>query len=151
MEEKKFDLTPILEKGTGIYKVKDFDNQISLVKDYISKNCLQNVEITDEQTFKEVKNKRTEIRKKLETISTARKDVTDLIIGTFSSQLKEIEKMLDAADKVLKSKVDSFQVATTNKVEKPKFITLTVKGLDSKKIDKVKEYALKQGLEVAVK
>lgn len=150
MENKEFELVPVYDKETGIYTINDFEGCKSIVQEFID-GCHLDLVITSEADFKDVKATRTDIRKKKETVATARKQIKEMLVGTFENQLKEIESMLGDADAKLKEKVDVWEKENKNKVVKPSVITLNVKGYDMKKIEKVRDFALKQGLEVAIK
>lgn len=149
-EENKFELVPVYDKDTGAYVISNFEKCKGIVQTFI-KDCHLDMVITDEADFKEIKATRTNIRKKKETISTARKQIKEMLVGTFEAQLKELETLLGDADLKLKEKVDTWEAENKNKVAAPKVITLTIKGYDLKKIEKIKESAIKQGLEAVIK
>ena len=150
MENKEFELVPVYDKEAGVYKINDFEGCKQIVQEFID-GCHVDVVITNEADYKDAKSTRTDIRKKKDTVATARKQIKEMLVGTFENQLKEIETMLGDADTVLKEKVDAWERENKNKVASPSKITLTVKGYDMKKIEKVRDFALKQGLEVAIK
>lgn len=150
MENKEFELVPVYDKEAGVYKINDFEGCKAIVQEFIN-GCHVDVVITSEADYKDAKSTRTDIRKKKDTVATARKQIKEMLVGTFENQLKEIETMLGDADTVLKEKVDAWERENKNKVASPAKITLTVKGYDMKKIEKVRDFALKQGLEVAIK
>lgn len=150
-EEKTFELVPVLDAETGKYTVKSFENVKKIVSDFVERETHRVVAIQDDLTLKEVKATRTDIRKKKEMISQARIHINTLLLGEFNSQLKEIETMLDSADKALKEKVDTYNEEVKGKENKPKLTTLIVKGYDVKAIEKVKAYAMKNGLTAEVK
>lgn len=151
MEEKTFELVPVLDKKTGQYEVKDFENVKKIVADFIEREVVPIKEITDDVMFKSTKELRTDIRKKKEAITQARIQINSLLLGTFNGQLKDIEAMLDSSDKVLKEKVDAYNELVKGKDNKPKVITLVVKGFDPKAIEKIKALALKSGCTAEVK
>ena len=151
MEEKTFELVPVLDKKTGQYEVKDFENVKKIVADFIEREVVPIKEITDDVMFKSTKELRTDIRKKKEAIAQARIQINSLLLGTFNGQLKDIEAMLDSSDKVLKEKVDAYNELVKGKDNKPKVITLVVKGFDPKAIEKIKALALKSGCTAEVK
>ena len=151
MEEKTFELVPVLDKKTGQYEVKDFDNVKKIVADFIEREVTPIKEITDDVMFKSTKELRTDIRKKKEAITQARIQINSLLLGTFNGQLKDIEAMLDSNDKVLKEKVDAYNELVKGKDNKPKVITLVIKGFDPKAIEKIKTLALKSGCTAEVK
>lgn len=151
MEEKTFELVPVLDKKTGQYEVKDFENVKKIVADFIEREVVPIKEITDDVMFKSTKELRTDIRKKKEAITQARIQINSLLLGTFNGQLKDIEAMLDSSDKVLKEKVDAYNELVKGKDNKPKVITLVVNGFDPKAIEKIKALALKSGCTAEVK
>lgn len=151
MEEKTFELVPVLDKKTGQYEVKDFGKVKAIVADFIEREVTPIKEITDDVMFKSTKELRTDIRKKKDAITQARIQINSLLLGTFNGQLKDIEAMLDSSDKVLKEKVDAYNELVKGKDNKPKVITLVVKGFDPKAIEKIKALALKSGCTAEVK
>ena len=150
-EEKTFELNPVLDSETGNYIVNNFDVAKKIVADFIEREVNSVVEITDDIVFSSAKKIRTDIRKRKDMITQARIQINALLLGKFNEQLKEIETMLDTADKDLKAKVDKYNLETKGKDNKPKVITLVCKGYNIKEIEKVKEFALKHGLTAEVK
>lgn len=150
-EEKTFELVPVLDKETGKYVVQDFDEVKKIVQDFTEREVGRVVTISDDLDLKTVKGTRTDIRKKKDAITQARLHINALLLGDFNSQLKEIETMLDEADKTLKGKVDAYNEEVKGKDIKPKVVTLVVKSYDPKTIDKVREFALKHGCLAEVK
>lgn len=153
MEEvkKDFELEPVLDKKSGVCRLKDADDNKALVEAYIRDNVDNVGDITDDVMFKKVKDTRTGIRKRLDAIKQARISANQLIMSEFNEPLKQIEAMLTEADNKLKEKVDAYAKAEKGKVDKPKVITLLCKSLDMKVIDKVKAFAVKCGCSVEVK
>ena len=151
LEERTFELVPVLDEATGKYAVKSFDNVKEIVSDFIEREVNRVTVISDDLTFKNVKATRTDIRKKKDAITQARLHINALLLGEFNAQLKEIETMLDEADKTLKAKVDTYNEEIKGKENKPKVITLVVKAFDMKSIEKVKAFALKNGCTAEVK
>jgi predicted DNA-binding protein YlxM (UPF0122 family) len=151
LEEKTFELTPVLDSETGNYVVNDYNVAKEIVADFIEREVNSITEINDELTFSSVKKTRTDIRKRKDMITQARLQINALLLGKFNEQLKEIETMLDNADKVLKGKVDKYATEVKGKENKPKVITLVCKGYNEKEIQKVREFALKHGLTAEVK
>lgn len=149
-KENEFELVPVYDKDSGTYVINNFEKCKSVVQAFITE-CHLDLVITSEEDFKGVKATRTNIRKKKETVATARKQIKEMLVGTFEAQLKEIETMLGEADTKLKVKVDAWEAENKNKAAAPKIITLTIKGYDLKKIEKIKESAIKQNLEAVIK
>lgn len=150
-KEKTFELVPVLDEATGKYAVKDFDGVKAIVRDFIDREVSSVGDISDDVMFKDVKLTRTDIHKKKDAITQARLHINALLLGEFNEQLKEIESMLDDADKTLKGKVDTYSEIVKGKDNKPKVITLVCKGFDMKAVEKVKEFALKHGMTAEVK
>lgn len=147
LEETTFELIPVLDESTGKYVVKSFDDAKKIVADFIEREVKSIVTISDDLGYSSAKKTRTDIRKKKEAITQARLHINALLLGEFNAQLKEIETMLDTADKELKGKVDTYATEIKGKVDnKPKVMTLVIKGYDAKAITKVKVLALKLGL-----
>lgn len=151
LEEKTFELVPVLDETTGKYVVKGFDNVKEIVRDFVEREVNRVKVIEDDIAFKDVKATRTDIRKKKDAIKDARLHINALLLGDFNAQLKEIETMLDGADVALKEKVDAYNEAVKGKDNKPKVITLVIKGFDMVAINKLKESALKCGCTAEVK
>ncbi len=149
--EKEFELVPVQDKETGVYHIENFEENKKIVKDFLANECHVEMEINSAEDYKLIKNTRTDIRKKREAIKNIRIKVSEMLIGVFESQLKEIEREIDATDLILKEKIDAYDKLISNKQDKPSKITLTIKGYDMQKIQKVKDYAIKQGLEAAIK
>ena len=150
-EERTFELEPVLDETTNKYVVKAFDDVKAIVSDFIEREVSKVIVISDDLAFKSVKATRTNIRKKKDAIAQARLHINALLLGDFNAQLKEIESMLDEADKTLKAKVDTYNEEIKGKDNKPKVITLVVKAFDMKVIDKVKAFAIKNGCTAEVK
>ena len=147
LEEKTFELVPVLDEMTGKYVVKSFDDAKQIVADFIEREVTSIVTIEDDLAYSSAKKTRTDIRKKKEAITQARLHINALLLGEFNAQLKEIETMLDGADKELKVKVDTYATEVKGKVDnKPKIMTLVIKGYDAKALKKVKDLAIKLGL-----
>ena len=108
--------------------------------------------IADDIAFATAKKARTDLRKHKDAITQARISINALLLGDFNTQLKNIETILDNADKDIKARVDEYNLAKKgNDTGKPKVISLVVKGYDAKAIEKVKAQALKLGLSAEVK
>lgn len=151
MEEKQFDLVPILEPKTKSYCLKSFDEIKNACEDFIHEEIGNlNLESMDEATYKAVKESRTNIRKKQNQIKDVRLACNEIAMGTFNAQTKELESMLKENDDKLKEYVDTYDRGVKGKIPAPKKIKLTIKGYDMATLEKVKEYALKKGLEAVI-
>lgn len=151
-KEKEFDLIPVLELNTKTYQIERFDEVKAACEMFIQDKISElDLSVLEDYTFKDVKAVRTEIRKKQEQIKKVRIDCNFIAMGTFNDQAKTLETMLKEADDTLRDYVSTYEKEVQGKLDKPLKITLTVKGYDVKKIEKVREFAIKQGLEVAIK
>lgn len=152
MNEKNYDLVPIFNEETKSFGIKDFDKVNQACDEFIAQELSQlDLETHDEMTYKNAKKSRTSIRKTQEQIKDVRITCNELAMGNFNKEAKELETKLQEADAKLKAYVDSYDKEMKNKEAKPLKITLTIKGYDMKKIEKVKAYAIKQDLEVSIK
>lgn len=141
----KFSITPIYNKETGEYSLQHFDEVKAVCEGFIEENSIE--VITSSDDYKIVKKCRTNIRKKLETISSVRKSLVKL----FSYQFIELEKMLKEADEKLKSLKIDYETSTTE--EEPidddlKKTTLIIEYRDSKVIEQLKKIAVESGCKV---
>lgn len=152
LEENKFDLVPVLDSNTGHYVIADYERVVELVKNYANEAVEATAVIADDIAFATAKKARTDLRKHKDAITQARISINALLLGDFNTQLKNIETILDNADKDIKARVDEYNLAKKgNDTGKPKVISLVVKGYDAKAIEKVKAQALKLGLSAEVK
>jgi len=152
LEQKTtFEITPVLDTETSKYVIQNFEAVKVGCQEFIKEYGYQELVITTDLDYEKVADGRTVIRKKIDAISSARKNVNELVLGEFNAQLKELEKMLKEADDISKEKVHVFDEEVKGKVSKPKVITLTVKSLDMKAIEKVKAFALKSGCQADIK
>ena len=150
--EKEYDLVPILEQETKTFQIQKFDEVKGACENFINENLEKvNLETFDKETYGDVKKIRTAIRKKQEQVKEVRLNCNEIAMGTFNEQAKTLESMLKETDDKLKAYVDKYEKEIEGKLPKPAKITLTIKGYDMKKIEKVRDFALKQGLEVAIK
>lgn len=150
--EKEYDLVPILEKETQTFLIQKFDEVKGACEYFISENLEKvNLEVFNKETYGDVKKIRTAIRKKQDQVKEVRLSCNEIAMGTFNEQAKTLESMLKEADEKLKAYVDAYDRDIEGELPKPAKITLTIKGYDLKKVEKVKEYAIKQGLEAAIK
>lgn len=149
--EPEFSLTPILNPETKEYSLRKFDEVKIACSEFIKRNSIENV--SDEEDFKNLKKYRTNIRKKKETIKSARLS----LIKLFSFQFKELESMLEVADAQLKQQKDEFEAKQTESVEPIKEasvntdikeVTLIIKYRDINIIDNLIKTAVSNGCEV---
>ena len=151
-DRTEFPLLPVLDKVSETFKIKDYDAVLEACNAFIAKTTDGlNLEDLSKEMYDCVRNSRKPIRKNIDKIKRVRIDCNKLALDTFNSQAKQLENILQEVDLKLKAYVDKYELEVLNKQPKPATITLTVKGTDMKKIEKVKEFAVKQGLEVAIK
>ena len=117
----------------GKYIVANFDQVVEQVKKYLLENAHTEMVIADESDFKLNKKERTEIRKKLEEVKNLRKELNEAALGTFNTQCKEIEKLINDADTILKQKVDAYN-ESIGKGKVPTYV-ITIKTGNKKKFD----------------
>ena len=132
------------DKENNQYEIEEYSQVKKDCERFIKENAHLDLVIQNDEDKKIVKKSRTEIRKKQNEIASLRKSLNDIVMGKFNEQAKEIESRLKQVDGDLKDKLDKYD----NSLGKPKIIALTIKGYDLKKIEKVRAYAIKLGLEV---
>lgn len=149
---KEYNITPVLDVEKKLYAIQNYDEVLDACKNFIA-NELSGVNLNElnNDTFKEVKAIRTEIRKRSDLIKRTRIDISKLALDLFNSQAKELERLLNETDAQLKEYVDRYSVEIVGKPEKLPMITLLVKGSKEEDIKKVSEYARKLGLECQIK
>lgn len=148
MEEKEYEITPILDKENK-YVIQNYDKVIESATAFIKENEFTKCENGDELSL--IKKSRTLIRSKKDAITRARININNSLLGTFNEQLKELETMLNNADINLKRLKDNYEEEQNNINKKPAKLTLIVKSYDLKTIEKIKTYALKLGAEIGEK
>lgn len=149
---EEYNLVPILEPKSKTYQIERFEEVKKACAEFITDTTsVLNLEDLSPEMHNVVKKARTEIRKKLDQVKRVRIDCNKLALEKFNEQAKSLEDSLQSADNELKAYVDKYAIEVENKQAKPAKITLTVKGTDMKLIEKVKIYAVKQGLEVSIK
>jgi len=152
MEEikKDFEITPVLNAGTGSYEITNYDKLLESATKYVNDILAKHThDIADLNMFSDTKKDRTDLRKNLDAIKKTRLQVNDLYFGTFNRQLKDIEKLINDADKTLKEQVDKWNEENPKedkaKVVEPKTYTLTITTFDEKILNVVKDFAIKKG------
>lgn len=152
MEEAKFNLTVSQNKETNLFEIANYAAVKEACEAFCGERSLGEGEaIQDDFKYKEVKEWRTEIRKRKDLIGDCRKAAVNQILGAYVSGCKELEEILDAKDQELKKLVDAYAAENKGKVARPHVITLTVKSYDMAKLEKVKAYAEKLGLAAGIK
>lgn len=121
----------------GLYRIEAFDQAKEECEAFI-RNAIETMP---------TKKARTEIRKKLEQISSLRKEGTKAIAGDFQAQCRELETLLSDADKRLAEIIS----AQDPKPEAPKAKTLICKVIDEETLQKAVELLKNLGLTVTVK
>lgn len=138
-------MIPKFDEKTKTFSLANYEQAKAYALDYVKERGLQDVIIQDDSDFKAVKERRTEIRKKKEAIASARIALNKAVVGTLNEQLRSIEAILTDADGVLKSKVDEWKAKDEKSIE---IYSVTISSLDKEKIEKIKKYAKRLGLEV---
>lgn len=149
---KSYDLVPVLEGKQ--YQIRDYDAVLEACKSFVEETLLElnlDGDIKDLR-YKDVKEARTTIRKKLEQVKRVRIDCGELALAVFNEQTKTLEKALSDIDNNLKEVIDKYDSEVLGKLPKPPKITLTIKGYNSEKIELIKAYALELGeVEITIK
>lgn len=135
-----------LLKENEQYFVKDYDKTYETIKATLDKTLNTYLVITDDVELGVVKSIRTEIRKDLLKCKLLREQIYNETIATIDGQIKSFEKLIDNADKELKSRVEEYVDKNT-----PKKITLEIKSYDMAKINELKAFAESLGVEAKVK
>lgn len=134
---------------THSYEIKEFETTLSNVQKFIEENGHLTLTIQNDDDFKAIKKTRTEIRKKLDAVKSLRLAANEAVLGKFNEQSKEIEKVLNNADKVLKGKVDEWK--DKDKPVEPTIYTLTIKSTEKALLEKALEKIEKIGLKGEIK
>lgn len=137
-----------LDKATGMWRIADFSKSKADCEAFIKAHSTEIV-IMSESDRRYVKDCRTDIRKKSEEIKRLRLELNQAAMGTFNEQAKELESMLDDADKALKAKLDEYDKAEG--LSKPKTMTLYVKSFNEAHIQAVYDYAKQLGCYAEIK
>lgn len=101
-----------------------------------------NLLISSKEDLKEVKELRTEIRKRQNAIKEGRLEINKMYMEKFNSQAKDLENLLKQMDEELKAKVDSYE--NPNKAFEFK---LTLKTTNLKFVEKIKALCEKENIE----
>ena len=136
LEELKYELIP----GSQLYVIRQFDDVKEAFEKAINDLHVEEI-LTDDKSFNAYKKRRTLINKAKEKVKRVRLDLTEAVMGTFQSQCKELEDMLQEADATMKSTVDAYTEA--HKEPKPPVYTLTITSGSLKAIEKIRKTALK--------
>lgn len=123
---------------------------VEVAKSNIDKFDLRNVVITDDDTFKAVKEARKEINKMVGDLSKARKQMKAIVLSQFEPTCIEIEKYGAMISNELTTKINEYKRNGEDEV-KEKTYAITIKTKDLKALKKVEEYALKLDCQVITK
>lgn len=101
--EAKFDLT----KKT--YSLLNYEQSLEECKRFIDEVGHLNIICDDDLSYKICKDSRAKLRKKQKEIASKRLQINDIILGEFNNQVKDVEKLLKDADKILTAKMDDYE------------------------------------------
>ena len=101
--KEKFDLI------NKTYYLEDFDQAMQECKRYIDTVGHLNIIVDDDLSYKICKDSRAKLRKKQKEIASKRLQINDIILGEFNNQVKDVEKLLKDADKILTAKMDDYE------------------------------------------
>ena len=123
----------------GVYEITNFDMAMQECKDFIEREGNLDLVIQTDEDKKLVKKSRTAIRKKKEQIADLRIQLSKAVLGMFNGQAKELEKMLDEADKKLKQKIVDYEAKPAD----PEIYTITITSYNKGDIAKIRTLAMK--------
>lgn len=147
MEQLNLQQLARIDDYNGEPKIKDFEDVKAQVNEYIGERLHQDLIIINKVDLQVLKSARTEIRKQKDQVKLLRQLVENQYIQTITGQFKELETLLDNADKDLKGRVDTYEKEVVGKVAKAKLSYLTVKSIDVEKLKQVQDFAKSLGLE----
>jgi len=122
---------------TSAYRIKDFDLVLERVKTRISEAHIDHV-IENDWDFKEYKKRRAALRKVKDQVGLVRRSLIEAITGQFESECKQIEYLLDEADKKMKKSVDDY--ANKDKAPQPPVYTITISSEIKGEIEKIRQF-----------
>ena len=117
------------ELTTQGYAIKDFDLVKQQCREFIAKTQ-RDILVTNVDDERAVKNARTEIRRKKKEISDYRKAFVASMVGKIEKQLKELEKMLDDSDVMMKKHLDDYAALLEDKPAETYQITIISESED---------------------
>lgn len=123
---------------------------VEIAKNNIDKYDMRNVVITDDDTFKAVKEARKEINKMVGDLSKARKQMKAIVLSQFEPTCIEIEKYGAMISNELTAKINDYKRNGEEEVKEKTYV-LTIKTKEMKVCKKVEEYALKLDCQVITK
>ena len=111
-------------------------------------DLVANVELTiqSDADYEIVKNNRKEINRLVKELSTSRKQMTAIVLGTFAPQCIAIEKHGTKLGDELTKKMDAWKP----KEKKEKVFKLEIKSTDINALKKIEKMALKYSCEVSM-
>lgn len=150
-KEQTFSIATVMDTSTGCYVMKDYEVMRDIVVSYVKGELAKVTSIESESAYKEAKSIRTDIRKKKDIISQGRIQANALLLGDFNAQLKSLEEELNNADLELKAKINAYEDENKAKADKPKLMTLVIKGYSKDAIEKLRLEAIALNMSAEVK
>ena len=152
METKTFALETIADKENGVLVVKDYEENLKLVTEFLA--VYSDIVITNDVEKKAFKEKRAELNKVVKAIDRKRIDTVADYVSDFEAQCKVFHDLFDNAQKAIGEKVKEYEdkqkVAIENAASITKY-TATLKFTDESIIKKLQEFAVKNGCELTIK
>ena len=138
MEKRELDLfLDVTKKEDGQYVIKDYENLLEVVKEFVSVN--QPFVINNNQECRNAKEIRANYNKLKNIVKEYRITFLEYQFGQFQTQCKELETLFDVTQKAFGKEIDSYNGKT--KIEKT---TITLIYEPNEKIDKeISELVLK--------
>ncbi len=134
-ENRKYEIAPSDPKFKTLEKEVD---------DFITKNQHKDMVILTDDDYSLLKKARTNINKKVDEISSKRKQAVGLLVGEFSSNCIAIEKKLSKVSNEMTERLNQYKpVVKSNKV-----FTIKISSENKNAIDKIIAMAKKYGLNV---
>lgn len=161
-KEQMTKIAVVWDKKDHIYKIEG-SAQAEIDKFILANTCIEEAQIdaktgkfvskyidiekiTDDEMYKVVYKKRTNLNNKSKEIAKKRKMAVAIMINDFQNYCKEIESQLDCASDKLTALLNEYK--PKEKTVKPPVYELKIKTTDIKLYEKVKQFALDIGLKV---
>lgn len=145
IEEKlEIAVVPLVDKLSGEVTFQSFDKAVEETKKFVKElSIFVNPAVYDEEEIKLCKKERAKLNSALKAVQTQRKKVTELAVGTFESQCKEIEKILKQASDLHSESINKLN--TSVEIIEPHSMTLTIECKDEESYQAIKKYAAHKG------
>lgn len=91
------------------FEIANFETTVEDYKKWLSENVHADVVIDSEETYKDIYKERTAVRKELEYVKKVDKTISDIILGKFETQCKEIIGLLKPLDEKLTENLETFK------------------------------------------